>query len=205
MALLQQLTSDHADAVANSVRESQRQASMDLGAFHYARSDFATASKLFMRSREQCSTAADAAAFHAAVIRTYVQMANWPMVATYVTKAQAAAAPAAAQSAEGRAAAARAGSLRAVAGVADMVMGRYRSAAGHFAAVGPVLSPDYADAVTSADVARYGTLTALATCERAWLRKSLLNDAGFSMHLESLPLVRTLSPPTPCWFFFARF
>ena len=72
----------------NSCAHTRSQAAMDLGTFHLDRGDFASAAKLFMRSREHCATAADGAAFHAAVIRTYVLMGNWPMVATYVVKAQ---------------------------------------------------------------------------------------------------------------------
>jgi COP9 signalosome complex subunit 1 len=196
-ALQRRLEGDLAAATANNIRESQRQAMMDLGTFFYDRGDFAAASKQFMRSRDRCSSARDTLAFCAAIVKTYAQLGNWPMVATYVSKAEAASAAAAAGGKGAASAAAGGGAadgaraaMAACAGLADMATGRYGVAAAHFAAVGPALGPDFADVVTGADVARYGALCALAARERGWIRREMLGNATFAMHLESSPEAR---------------
>ena len=209
--LLKRLEDDLSAASANNVRESQRQALMDLGRFHYDRGDFMTASKAFMRSRDRCSSARDTVAFCAAVIRTYAQLHNWPMVTTYVSKAEGAAAGPPRGSAAGAVAATGGGSggdpstppksgmsatrraqMSAAAALADLATARYNNAALHFAAVGPSLGTEFSDVVTGADVARLGALCALASCDRAWIRNRLLGSATFAMHLESFPEVRRL-------------
>jgi hypothetical protein len=205
--LLKKLEEDHRASVANNIRESQRQSTMHLGSFYYDRGDFMTASKYFMRSRERCASNQDVADFCVAIVRTYAQMGNWPMVATYVNKYESTAtAPhrprpftATRPLPDGPPtdphADARLGQMPAVVGLGDMVTGRYRSAASHFARVGPSLNGGLSDVVSGVDVARYGTLCSLAACERRWIRTELLGKPAFAMHLESLVEVRPQALP----------
>ena len=76
--------------------------------------------------------------------------------------------------------------MYAVAGLADLCMSRHKQAATNFSKVGPELGSTFDDIIASVDVARYGTLAALATHDRTALRPLFLNSPKFAVHLESM-------------------
>lgn len=176
-----------AAATANNIRESIRQSCMDLGTFFFDRSDFPAASKMFMRTRDLCSNNNQMLDFCIAVIRTYVMTQNWPMVSTFVGKAETMLNdPQTDRMKQIRA------QMYAVAGLADLCMNRHKQAAMNFSKVGAELGSSFDDIIASIDVARYGTLAALATHDRTALRPNFLNSPSFAVHLESMLEVRSL-------------
>jgi COP9 signalosome complex subunit 1 len=180
-ALKKRLEADLNAAKANNIRESIRQSSMDLGMYHFERSDFVWASKMFMRTRDHCSNNSQMLDFCLAVLRTYVLTQNWPMVSPYVGKAEGILAdPKTDRHKQIQA------QMHAVAGLADLSMGRYRQAAVNFSKVGSELGSSFDDVIASIDVARYGVLTALATHDRTAIRSQFLNSQTFSTHLECM-------------------
>ena len=60
----------------------------DLGDFHSARGDFATALKCYVRTRDYCTTAKHIIAMCLNVIKASIQMGNFTHVANYITKAE---------------------------------------------------------------------------------------------------------------------
>lgn len=192
--LRKRLESDMAAATANNIRESIRQSCMDLGTFFFDRSDFPAASKMFMRTRDLCSNNNQMLDFCIAVIRTYVMTQNWPMVSTFVGKAETMLNdPQTDRMKQIRA------QMHAVAGLADLCMNRHKQSATNFSKVGAELGSSFDDIIASIDVARYGTLAALATHDRTALRPLFLNSPSFAVHLESMLEVRRFlyvcSPP----------
>lgn len=179
--LRKRLEADLHAAKANNIRESIRQSSMDLGMFYFDRSDYVSASKMFMRTRDHCSNNVQMLDFCIAVIKTYVLTQNWPMVSTYVGKAEGILAdPKTERQKQVQA------QMHAVAGLADLSLSRYRQAAMNFSKVGSELGSSFDDVVASIDVARYGVLTALATHDRTAIRAQFLNSPTFSTHLECM-------------------
>jgi hypothetical protein len=183
--LKEKLESDLASAKANNIRESIRQSSMDLGHYYLDRSDYITASKLFMRTRDHCATNAHMLDFCLAVIRSYVLSQNWPMVLTYVQKADSILTGTMTEKQKQIRA-----QIKAVSGVAELSMSRYRQAALNFSEVGAVMGSNFEDVVSGVDVARYGVLAALASFDRTDLRVRFLNSTTFSTYTESMLEVR---------------
>lgn len=180
-SLRKRLESDLAAATANNIRESIRQSCMDLGTFFFDRSDFPAASKMFMRTRDLCSNNNQMLDFYIAVIRTYVMTQNWAMVSTFVGKAETMLNdPQTDRMKQIRA------QMHAVAGLADLCMNRHKQSAANFSKVGAELGSSFDDIIASTDVARYGTLAALATHDRTALRPHFLNSPTFAVHLESM-------------------
>jgi 26S proteasome subunit RPN7 len=173
-----------------------RQCTMDLGRFHYDRGDFVAASKTLLAARDHCASPPQMLQFFMAVIRTYVAAGNWPMVTTYVSKAEQIVNVGKPSEAKEEYAALRA-QLHAVAGLAELSMQHYRAAAVAFSRVGPELGSSLDDVICAADVARYGTLTGLAQFDRSELRSRFLNSPAFAGPLESVVEVCLRTPSEP--------
>lgn len=66
---------------------------------------------------------------------------------------------------------------------------RYKLAAKAFVEVSPELGTSYSDVISSADVALYGGLTALASFDRSELRTNVINNIAFREFMELYPEV----------------
>ncbi len=120
-----------------------------------------------------------------AVIRTSIALGNFTThVSNYVQKAESAleAAPDALVVAK----------LKVASSLALLEQKKYKLAARRFCEVPPELGSEYADVASSADVALYGGLCALASFDRGELRQHVVDNVSFRTYLEQVPDVRQL-------------
>ena len=77
-------------------------------------------------------------------------------------------------------------------GLADLATRKYKSAAKHFLAAN-LDHCDIPDLMSTANVATYGGICALATFDRAELQKQVISSSSFKLFLELDPLLREAS------------
>eukprot|EP00775_Hariotina_reticulata_P007615 gene7612-7817_t len=166
----------------NLIKESIRLGHNDLGDFFYNRGDLQNAFKSYVRTRDYCTTPKHIVTMCLNAVRVAVEMNNFMHVSNYVSKAE--------QTPGTKADAVTAAKLKAAAGLAYLDNRRYKMAARAFVEVSPDLSTSYSDVVSSSDIALYGSLTALASFDRAELRTQVINNISFREFLELYPEVR---------------
>ncbi|KAF8713551.1 hypothetical protein AX14_012932 [Amanita brunnescens Koide BX004] len=196
----------------NMIKESIRMAHRDLGNFYRATGDHATAIKHFAKSREFCTTSQHILDMCLAVIELMIEHRSYANLTTYIFKAEAAleatTAPngplgnsGSAPPTQSAAAAAKKRDKEQVQSRLDLAtafshlgLGNYEKVASYIFRLGP--PKDLGDwtgkLITSADVAIYGALCALAGMSRGMLKIQLEASKHFSDYLEQEPYVREL-------------
>ena len=156
---------------SNLVKESIRRGYVALGDLLFSRGDTQEAFRQHLRSRDYCTTPQQTVQMCLSVVRCALVMKNYLHVGTYVQKAEAL--PSDDVDVEALA------KLRAALGVALMCQGKYKAAARAFTSLPLDIGSSYSDVIASADVATYGTLTALATLDRSEVSTRILDSSTF--------------------------
>ena len=202
----------------SSIKESIRRTYEELGSFFVDCGDYDAALRNFSKARENVSTSKSLLSTTLSVIRVAVYKQAWAIVSSYLNKSELHRKPDESFSsakdetwwAQTRC------QLECLAGLADLVHGRYKQAAKHFtSAPGQQVlnSNTTSDAVTSAAavaaaavdpcsgfadllspncVAIYGAICAMASMDREELRRSVLGNAHFRSLLELEPDFREI-------------
>ncbi|KAF8938159.1 cop9 signalosome complex subunit [Dissophora ornata] len=170
----------------NSIKESIRMGNIELGNHYYACGDLTAAHRSYSRTRDYCTTSKHLIELCMNVIKVSVELGNFPHVLTYVVKAEST--PEVPQDKELTKA-----KLKAASGLANMDLGKYSSAARDFLSIGEELvGHQYGDVISANDIAVYGGLCALASFNRAELKRLVIDNVGFRQYLELEPHIRDL-------------
>lgn len=168
----------------NLIKESIRQSHNALGDFFYSRGNLQDAFKSYVRTRDYCTSPKHIMTMCLNAVRVAVEMNNFMHVTNYVSKAD--------QTPGTKTEPVSEAKLKAAAGLAQLDARRYKAAARAFVTVNPELGTNYSEVISSADVALYGGLTALASFDRPELRTQVINNIGFREFLELYPEVRDM-------------
>jgi len=165
------------------IKESIRMAYNDLGDTHYERGDLNSALKCYVRTRDYCTTSKHIISMCLSVIKVSIEMGNFAHVINYVNKAE--------QTPDLRDKIVVA-QLKCCAGLAHLESRKYKLAARKFLETTIEVGSHFSDVIAARDVAIYGGLCALATFDRAELKRRVLDNASFKTFLELVPQLREL-------------
>jgi len=167
----------------NLIKESIRMGHNDLGDFHYNRGDLNAALKCYVRTRDYCTTSKHIIQMCLNVIKVSVELGNYAHVVNYVAKAE--------QTPDltDKVVIAK---LKVCAGLANVENRKYKMAARKLLETTFDLGNNFNDAIAPQDVATIGGLTALATFDRADLKKKVIDNVLFRTFLELTPELREL-------------
>ncbi|KAI7827572.1 26S proteasome subunit RPN7-domain-containing protein [Gamsiella multidivaricata] len=170
----------------NSIKESIRMGNIELGNHYYACGDLTSAHRSYSRTRDYCTTSKHIIELCMNVIKVSIELGNFPHVLTYVVKAEST--PEVAQDKDLTKA-----KLKAASGLANLDLSKYNAAARDFLSIGEELvGHQYGDVVSANDIAVYGGLCALASFNRAELKRLVIDNVGFRQYLELEPHIRDL-------------
>merc|ERR1719163_2128840 len=145
---LEKLDSDLSQHKTSLVKESIRMGHNDLGDFHSARGDFATALKCYVRTRDYCTTSKHIITMCLNVIRVSIHMGNFTHVANYISKAE--------TTDTSNSDPILMAQLKVAAGLAQLESKKYKLAARKFLDTNPELGSSFNEIVSPQDVAIYG-------------------------------------------------
>lgn len=160
-------------------KENARLSFTALGDHHYARGELHSALKNYVRTRDYCSNSAHSLDTCLNVIKVSLELGNWSHVMSYVSKAE--------QLADPKSKPLIAAQLKICSGLAQLSTQKYKLAARKFIDVGPELGNSYASVVSARDIGVIAGLTALATFDRAELRRRVLDNPQLAAYLELTP------------------
>ncbi|KAG0304062.1 cop9 signalosome complex subunit [Dissophora globulifera] len=170
----------------NSIKESIRMGNIELGNHYYACGDLTAAHRSYSRTRDYCTTPKHIIELCMNVIKVSIELGNFPHVLTYVVKAEST--PEVTQDKDLTKA-----KLKAASGLANLDLSKYSSAARDFLSIGEELvGHQYGDIISANDIAVYGGLCALASFNRAELKRLVIDNVGFRQYLELEPHIRDL-------------
>ncbi|EFA79052.1 COP9 signalosome complex subunit 1 [Heterostelium album PN500] len=179
---LEKLEQDLNAAKSNMVKDAIRIAHNELGDHYYRMGDFPNALKCYVRTRDYCTTSKQILTMCFNIIRTGVDMGNFIHVINYVTKAE--------QTSDlDQVSLAK---LRSAMGLSNLETGKYNMAAKKFIEAPFDNSGNLSDMISPQDIAVYGGLCALATFDRAELKKKVIDHPVFRNYLELVPEIREL-------------
>jgi len=167
----------------NLIKESIRMGHNELGDFHYNRGDLNSALKCYVRTRHYCTTSKHIIQMCLNVIKVSIEMGNFAHVMNYVAKAE--------QTPDltDKVVVAK---LKVAGGLANLANKKYKVAARKFMETTIDLGNQYNDVIALQDVAVYGGLCALASFDRAELKKKVIDSGSFRNFMELTPQLREL-------------
>ncbi|KAJ3343392.1 cop9 signalosome complex subunit [Gonapodya sp. JEL0774] len=169
---------------SNHIKESIRMAHNDLGNHYYAIGDLNNALKSYSRTRDYATTAKHAVEMSLNIIKVSIEMGNWSHIESYAQKASTSADVAERPQVQAK--------CKAAVGLAHLDQGKFRLAGRQFVDTGFALGTTFNDVLSPNDVATYGGLCALASFDRAELKRLVIDNAEFRQFLELEPQVREL-------------
>lgn len=188
---LEKLDTDLKNYKSNSIKESIRRGHDDLGDHYLDCGDLSNALKCYSRARDYCTSAKHVINMCLNVIKVSIYLQNWSHVLSYVNKAEAT--PHVSE--QNKESATKFKSvitrLKCAAGLAELATRKYKSAAKYFLLAG-FDNCDFPELLSPNDVARYGTLCALASFDRHELHKNVLSSSSFKLFLELEPQLRDI-------------
>ncbi|KAJ1301192.1 hypothetical protein OPQ81_003602 [Rhizoctonia solani] len=186
----------------NLIKESTRMAYRDLGNFYRSFGDTGNALKHYSKGRESCTTAGHVLQMNMAAVELLVEQLNFAQIYSYVFKAESAlesASTGAAGPTSGKGADKpdveyeRARSkLQLASGIAQLGQGNFQKAAWTFLKLEKNVDDWLGTLVAPADIAIYGTLSALATLSRSQIKASVVESDTFTYFIEQEPYVREI-------------
>ncbi|CAB4013176.1 COP9 signalosome complex subunit 1 [Paramuricea clavata] len=185
---LEHLDTDLKTHKANTIKESIRRGHDDLGDHHLDCGDLNNALKCYSRSRDYCSVPKHIINMCLNVIKVSALLKNWAHVLNFVNKAESSIELMGEQR-EKPANLVIATKLKCAAGLAELALKKYKSAAKHFL-LAQFDHFEYKELISAHDVAVYGGLCALATFDRQELRTKVLSNSSFKLFLELDPQIR---------------
>eukprot|EP00124_Ichthyophonus_hoferi_P002164 Ihof_evm15s136 gene=Ihof_evmTU15s136 len=185
----EQLDQQERDIKSNrnkQIKSSIRLGYIDMGDFYYKRGDPIQALKYYLRTRDYCSSPDDLIYMCICALNVSLQMKNWSQVLSYCQRAETTPDFAADRF---KLDATR---IKCMTGLGQLANKRYRLAALSFLDVSADLCGNMTDVISLADIGLYGGLCALASFDRRDLKKSVIDNVGFKLFLENMPILREL-------------
>ncbi|CAE6453797.1 unnamed protein product [Rhizoctonia solani] len=186
----------------NLIKESTRMAYRDLGNFYRSLGDTGNALKHYSKGRESCTTASHVLQMNMAAVELLVEQLNFAQIYSYVFKAESAlesASTGGAGAGTGKGADKndvehdRARSkLQLASGIAQLGQGNFQKAAWTFLKLEKNVDDWLGTLVAPADIAIYGTLSALATLTRSQIKASVVESDTFTYFIEQEPYIREI-------------
>lgn len=186
---LEKLDNDLKNYKSNSIKESIRRGHDDLGDHYLQCGDLSNALKCYSRARDYCTSGKHVVNMCLNVIKVSVYLENWSHVLSYVSKAESTP-----EFAEGHGKDANQTTLtklKCAAGLAELATKKYKSAAKLFLQAS-FDHCDFAEMISTSNVAMYGGLCALATFDRQELQKNVISSSSFKLFLELEPQLRDI-------------
>jgi COP9 signalosome complex subunit 1 len=181
---LDKLEAEHKRNRVFMVKETIRLGFTDLGDHLYAVGDLPAALKQYTRCRDYSTAANHVTAMCFNIVKVAIEMDNWVLVQSYISKAE--------SSLESNANQTLAAKAHCCSGLALMANLDYDRAARCFLQVKFDHASEFPELMTARDVGVYGGLTALATFERKKIKELVIENASFKEFLELVPQVREL-------------
>ncbi|XP_028406609.1 COP9 signalosome complex subunit 1-like [Dendronephthya gigantea] len=185
---LEHLDTDLKNHKANTIKESIRRGHDDLGDHHLDCGDLNNALKCYSRSRDYCSVPKHIVNMCWNVIKVSTLLNNWAHVLNFVNKAESSIELMGEQR-EKPTNLVMATKLKCAAGLAELALKKYKSAAKHFLQA-QFDHLEHGELLSTHDVAVFGGLCALATFDRQELRTKVLSNSSFKLFLELDPQIR---------------
>uniref|UniRef100_A0A336L7P9 CSON004563 protein n=1 Tax=Culicoides sonorensis TaxID=179676 RepID=A0A336L7P9_CULSO len=186
---LEKLDNDLKNYKSNSIKESIRRGHDDLGDHYLNCGELSNALKCYSRARDYCTSGKHVVNMCLNVIKVSVYLQNWSHVLSYVSKAEST--PDFTETNGKDANQEIVTRLRCAAGLAELATKKYKAAAKHFLAAN-FDNSDCPELITTANVALYGGLCALATFDRQELQKNIISSSSFKLFLELEPQLRDI-------------
>ncbi|XP_018496306.1 COP9 signalosome complex subunit 1 [Galendromus occidentalis] len=194
----EKLDNDLKNYKANSIKESIRRGTDDLGEHYLDCGDLNNALRSFARARDYCTSGRHVIDYCLNVTRVSVYLQYWQHVESYVTKAENTPEVIIATSATTQAGPSTDSvsptiidKLRCCRGIAALATKKYKKAALHFLQAN-AYNCDFPDIMAARDVAMYAGLCALASFDRAELARNIINQQNFKQFLELDPQLRDI-------------
>ncbi|CEL53360.1 COP9 signalosome complex subunit 1 OS=Arabidopsis thaliana GN=CSN1 PE=1 SV=2 [Rhizoctonia solani AG-1 IB] len=184
----------------NLIKESTRMAYRDLGNFYRSLGDTGSALKHYSKGRESCTTASHVLQMNMAAVELLVEQLNFPQIYSYVFKAESALESASSSGAGTGKGAEKAdveherarSKLQLANGIAQLGQGNFQKAAWTFLKLEKNVDDWLGTLIAPADIAIYGTLTALATLTRSQIKASIVESDTFTYFVEQEPYIREI-------------
>ena len=176
---LERLEAELMAAKTTMVKESIRLSFNDIGDLHYERGNLGEAMKSYLRTRDYCTIPKHNLELYVRVVSVSMDSAQFGNVNSYITKAENTAGDVTISA-----------KIKASAALVLLIEGQYKGAARKFLEVGRDLAGSFSSIIAAEDIAIYGTLCALATLDRAEIRKGALENTVFKSFLELVPDVK---------------
>lgn len=178
---LDRLESELSAVRTAGAKDSIRMSYNDIGHLQYRLGHFSESHKAYAKTKDLCSSPRHTADMCINIIRPNLDSGDLRSVQMYLQKLETVPDLAANIS----------NLLHATRGVMDMYDGQYASASASFLKVNGSNFERYP--LCAADVATYGVLCVLATCDRRLIQTGVLQSVPFKKCLESVPLMRQLA------------
>uniref|UniRef100_A0A0K2ULN8 PCI domain-containing protein n=1 Tax=Lepeophtheirus salmonis TaxID=72036 RepID=A0A0K2ULN8_LEPSM len=191
---LEKLDTDLKNYKSNSIKESIRRGHDDLGDHFLECGELDNALKCYSRARDYCTSGSHVVNMCLNVIKVSVYLQNWSCVITYVNKAL--------NTPEIEESSSSSGfnskstyhqntmtRLYCAYGLAELGIRKYKSSAKRFLQAS-LDHCDIPDMMSTQNVATYGGLCALATFDRAELKRLVISSSSFKLFLELDPALR---------------
>lgn len=185
---LEKLDTDLKNYKSNSIKESIRRGHDDLGDHYLDCGDLSNALKCYSRARDYCTSPKHVVNMCLNVIKVSVYLQNWSHVQSYVNKAEGTPEVTEHGKDGGQSVLTR---LKCAAGLADLAMKKYKSAAKYFLQAS-FDHCDFPELLSPSNVATYGALCALASFDRLELQKNVISSSSFKLFLELEPQLRDI-------------
>ncbi|ESO04695.1 hypothetical protein HELRODRAFT_111705 [Helobdella robusta] len=177
---LEKLDIDLKNYKSNSIKESIRRGHDDLGDHYLECGDLCNALKCYSRARDYCTSSKNIVYMCFNVIKVSIYLQNWSHVTSYVNKAESTPYFCEISKESNQQVVTK---LKVSAGLADLVLGRYKNAAKNFLQAN-FDQVDFPELLSSNNIATYGALCALATFDRQELQKLVISSSTFKLFLE---------------------
>lgn len=185
---LEHLDTDLKNYKSHSIKESIRRGHDDVGDHYLDCGDLNNALKCYSRARDYCINPKHVVNMCLNVIKVSVHLGNWAHVLNFVNKAESSVELMGEQR-EKPANLVITTKLKCAAGLAELALKKYKSAAKHFLQAS-FDHCEYKELISPHNVAVYGGLCALASFDRQELRTKVLSNNSFKLFLELDPQVR---------------
>ncbi|XP_003746672.1 COP9 signalosome complex subunit 1 [Galendromus occidentalis] len=192
----EKLDNDLKNYKANSIKESIRRGTDDLGDHYLDCGDLNNALRAFARARDYCTSGRHVIDYCLNVTRVSVYLQYWQHIESYVTKAENT--PEFIEATSGSnepgpnrdvVSPAIVNRFRCCKGLAHLASKKYKKAALHFLQIN-AYSCDFPDIMAAKDIAVYAGLCALASFNRAELSREIINQQNSKQFLELDPQLR---------------
>ena len=181
----ERLSQELENAKSMLVKEAVRVGHNDLAEHYYVLGEVQYAFRIWVRSRDYCSTSKHMSTMCLNVLKVTAEMSSWVHAQSYISKAE--------QLMEVTSDPLVFGKVQAVDALALLHTRKYKSAARRFTSIGLELGNSYSEVITAQDIATYGTLLSLATLDRNELNSKINNSVAFRQYLDLTPPIREMA------------